>query len=501
MTVRVRFAPSPTGYLHIGSARSALFTWMYARRFNGAFILRIEDTDLKRTVEGAIEEFKRSFQWLGIDWDEGPDIGGDYGPYIQTQRAELYQKWANWLVDQGYAYRCYCTAAELAERRKASKGGKEAAAGYDRRCRYLTGEERSEREARGLEYAIRFKMPLEGTTIVPDLLRGDIEFDNSQVSDYVLLKSNGLPTYHLAHMVDDHYMKITHVTRGVEWISTAPLHINLYQAFGWEPPIFVHLPLILSPSGKGKLSKRTQAFDDSGHQVLVRVEEFREAGYLPQALVNFLANVGWSFGDDREKFAIEEAIARFDLADINPAETRLPYEKLDWLNGQYIQEMTAVELARALKPFLEDAGYEVDLDALTYLTPALSVRLKRLTDAVPSLRFLYVEERLSIEAAAFFDKRLDLTSARRAFAEAQEFVASLEPYDAEHIGQGLTTIGEQRTSNGKAGPFLGKMRLAVTGQQVSPPLFECMLAMGRERVVRRLEEAREILEGAGRSAE
>jgi glutamyl-tRNA synthetase len=469
---------------------------MYARHFDGAFILRIEDTDTKRTVEGAVEEFKRSFQWLGIDWDEGPDVGGDYGPYVQTERAELYQEWANWLVEHGHAYKCFCTAEELAQRREASKGGKQTAAGYDRRCRFLTAEELAQREAQELPYTIRFKMPIEGSTIVPDLLRGDIEFNNSQVSDYVILKSNGLPTYHLAHPVDDHFMEITHVTRGVEWLSTAPLHVNIFKAFGWDLPIYVHLPLILSPSGKGKLSKRTQAFDDSGHQVLVRVEEFPPAGYLPQAVVNFLANVGWSFGDDREKFTIQEAIQRFDLADINPAETRLPYEKLDWLNGQYIQELPAAELALALKPFLEEAGYEVDLQALTYLTPALSVRLKRLTDAIPTLRFLYVDEPLDLEASALTDKKLELTAARQAFAEAAEFVASVQPYDAEHISQGLIAIGERHTSNGKSGPFLGKMRLAVTGQQVSPPLFESMLAMGRDRVLARLKETYSILDGA-----
>jgi len=360
----------------------------------------------------------------------------------------------------------------------------------------LSAGERAEREAGELPYTIRFKMPIEGKTVVPDLLRGDIEFDNSQVSDYVILKSNGLPTYHLAHPVDDHFMEITHVTRGVEWLSTAPLHVNIFRAFGWDLPVYVHLPLILSPSGKGKLSKRTQAFDDAGHQVLVRVEEFPPAGYLPQAVVNFLANVGWSFGDDREKFTIPEAIERFDLADINPAETRLPYEKLDWLNGQYIQEMPPEELALALKPFLEEAGYQVDLQALTYLTPALSVRLKRLTDAIPSLRFLYVDEPLAVEASALVDKKLELAAACQAFAEAEEFLASVELYDAEHISQGLIAIGEHHTTNGKAGPLLGKMRLAVTGQQVSPPLFESMLAMGRDRVLARLKEVNAILHSA-----
>ena len=339
MNVRVRFAPSPTGYLHIGTARSALFTWMYARRFGGSFILRIEDTDLKRTREGALEDFKASLGWLGIDWDEGPDIGGEYGPYIQTERAPIYQKWAQWLIDNGYAYRCFCTAEELAERRAEVQAQKLSWIGYDRRCRTLPDAEVDARVAAGEAFAVRYKMPLDGSTVVPDLLRGDIVFENSQVADYVLLKSNGLPTYHLAHVVDDHLMEISHVTRGIEWMSTAPLHVNLFSAFGWDMPVYVHLPLIMNPSGKGKLSKRTQAFTDSGHKVLVRVEEFREAGYLSEAVVNFLANVGWSFGDNREMFTVEEAIQRFDLADLNPAETKLPYDKLDWLNGQYIQEL------------------------------------------------------------------------------------------------------------------------------------------------------------------
>lgn len=492
MSVRLRFAPSPTGYLHIGSARSALFSWMYARRFEGSFILRIEDTDLKRTREGALEDFEASLGWMGISWDEGPDIGGPHGPYVQTERAELYQKWANWLVDNGHAYKCFCTAEELAQRRDEVQAAKESWLGYDRRCRNLSAEEVAARE-KELDFAIRFKMPLEGTTTVPDLVRGDIVFENDQVPDYVLLKSNGLPTYHLAHPVDDHFMEISHITRGVEWISTAPLHVNVFKAFGWELPVYVHMPLILNPSGKGKLSKRTQAFDDAGQQVLVRVDEFREAGYLPEALVNFLANVGWSFGDDREKFTMEEAIPRFDLADINPAETRLPYEKLDWLNGQYIQEMEPRELAEALLPFLEKAGYDVDIDALTYLTPSLSVRLKRLSDAVPLLRFLYVEEPLSATVDDLTDNKLDLEAAQEAFGLAREFVATVESYDLETIGSGLRLIGEHNTSNGKAGPFLGRMRLAVTNQKVSPPLFEAMLAMGRQRVLARLDEAQAIL--------
>jgi glutamyl-tRNA synthetase len=489
MTVRLRFAPSPTGYLHIGGARSALFTWMYARRHNGQFILRIEDTDLKRTKTGAIEDIMASLRWLGLDWDEGPDIGGPYGPYIQTERAELYQEWGHWLVEHGHAYKCFCTAEELALAREESDSG-----GYNRRCRNLSAAEIAERETAGLEYVIRHKMPLEGTTIIPDLVRGDVVFDNSQLTDFVLLKSNGLPTYHLAHVVDDHFMEITHITRGIEWLSTAPVHVNLFQAFGWEKPVYVHLPVILSPSGKGKLSKRTQAFNDAGHQILVRVEEFRDAGYLPEAVVNFLANVGWSFGDDREKFTIEEAIARFDLSAINPAETRLPYEKLDWLNGQYIQELSPERLAIALRPFLEAEGYEVNVEALLQIAPTLNVRLKRLPEAVEMLRFLFEDELPVLTADEITDNKLGQAAAREAFSETRRFIETLNPYTAEKIGAGLQEIGERHTSNGKAGPFLGRMRQAMTGQKVSPPLFESMQALGRERTLAHLDNALSVLE-------
>ena len=263
--------------------------------------------------------------------------------------------------------------------------------------------------------------------------------------------------------------------------------------FGWDLPIYVHLPVILNPSGKGKLSKRTQAFTDAGHQVYVRVEEFIEAGYLPAALVNFLANVGWSFGDDREKFTMAQAIPRFDLKDINPAETKLPYEKLDWLNGQYIQDMTATELALALEPFLEAAGYQVDLSALQYLTPSLAVRLKRLTDAVPLLHFLYSDNLPLHSIDQLTDKKLPHFAAIKAYRQAYTFIAEIDPYDLQTIGPGLSAIGEAHTTTGKAGPFLGRLRLAVTGQKVSPPLYESMLALGRSRTLSRLQRAIDVL--------
>jgi glutamyl-tRNA synthetase len=492
MTIRTRFAPSPTGYLHIGGARTALFNWMLARRHGGVFFVRIEDTDQKRSVPGAVENILESLRWLGLDWAEGPDVGGPHGPYVQTERAALHQEWAHWLVAQGHAYKCFCTAAELAEMRAAQQAAGQRS-GYDRRCRDLTAADLVAREAAGQSYVVRFKMPLAGETVVPDQIRGNITFQNSRLNDEVLLKSDGLPTYHLAHVVDDHFMETSHIMRSDEWINTTPLHVNVFRAFGWPLPVFAHMPVVLNPSGKGKLSKRTQAFSDEGQQVLVRVEEFREAGYLPQAVVNFLANVGWTFGDDREKFTIEEALDRFDLDDISPAPTQLPYSKLDWLNGQYIQEMEPLELAKAVKPFLEKAGYEVNVAPLLVIIPSLRVRLKRLTDAVDFLRFLFEDEPLQVTAADLTDKNLSHQAARAAFRQAREYLRQVEAYTLDHLQAGLSAIGEENTTNGKSGPFLGKLRLAVTGQPVSPPLYESMLALGRQRVLQRLEDAVRIL--------
>ena len=489
MMVRVRFAPSPTGYLHIGGARTALYNWMFARKHGGRFILRIEDTDQKRTVKGAIEAIMDGLRWLGLDWDEGPDVGGPYGPYIQSQRAALYREWAEWLLERGYAYKCFCTADELKARRAAAKAAR-GDQSYDRRCRMLSAADVAAREADGLPHVVRFKAPTEGATVIPDVIRGDITVPNSQIADAVLLKSDGLPTYHLANVVDDHFMAISHILRADEWISSAPLHLALYAALGWEHPIYAHLPLVLNPSGKGKLSKRAQAFDDQGRQVLVKVEEFRDAGYLPQALNNFLANVGWSFGDDREIFPIEEAIPRFAIEDINPAPTRLPYDKLDWLTGQWIQMMEPLELARAVRPVLARQGHEVGAEALLAVAPALKVRLKKLTDAEGFLRFLWDDEAGGFAAPAadrLVSAKLPADAARRGLQAARDLIAAAQPLDVATLSAGLTAVGESVTANGKAGPFLGALRLAITGQDVSPPVFESIVALGRGRALARLD--------------
>ena len=487
MTVRVRFAPSPTGYLHIGGARTALFNWLFARHHDGKLILRIEDTDQKRTIAGAMEEQMASLRWLGIEWDEGPDVGGDYGPYIQSQRTDLYQKYAQQLLDLGMAYKCFATPAELKQMREEQKA-KGLPLGYDRRYRDTPTEEVARLEEEGRSYVIRFKMPLDGETVLPDQVRGDIVYPNKQLTDLVLLKADGFPTYHLANVVDDHLMEITHIMRADEWINTGPLHIHIYRAFGWDHPVYAHLPVVLSPSGKGKLSKRDQAFADGSTNVLVQVREYKAAGFLPEAVVNFISNVGWSFGDDTEMYTTEESIPRFDINGINPSPTKLPFTKLEWLNGQYIQQMSDLELAKALKPYLEDAGYEVNLETLLIVAPSINVRLKQLTDAVEKLAFLFKDELDPVTLADVTHKQMPAESALPAYKAVRDFVAATDDYAVDNIADHLRAIGEKATANGKAGPFLGSLRHGLTGQKVSPPLFESMAALGRERVLARMDE-------------
>ena len=485
MTVRVRFAPSPTGYLHIGGARTALFNWMFARKHGGKFILRIEDTDRSRFQPYALEDMMRSLRWLGLDWDEGPEVGGEYGPYIQSERTELYQKWAYWLLEQGYAYKDFTSAEELESLREQQKENRESQ-GYDRRDRNLSAEQVAEKEADGQPFTIRFKAPLEGETTFYDEIRGNITFSNSQIQDQILLKSDGFPTYHLANVVDDHFMHITHIMRAEEWINSAPLHHQLYAAFGWEMPKIAHLPVILSPSGKGKLSKRDLAFQEDNVTVLVQLRDYISAGYLPEAVVNFLANVGWSFGDDVEKFTMAEALPRFELRDINPAPTKLPFSKLEWLNGQYIQEIDSAELATAITPILQNEGWEFDPKALPLAMPALKVRLKKFSDALTFLQFLD-DERWSVDPTQLSHKKIDSADLINAFVAIKQLLSSAEsPFDADFLAQSITTIGEQTNAQGKAGPFLGVLRYGVTGQTVSPPLFESMLLLGRTRTLERI---------------
>jgi len=490
--VRVRFAPSPTGFLHIGGARTALFNWLFARHHGGTFILRIEDTDRKRYVPEALNYLLDSLRWLGLDWDEGPEVGGDYGPYFQSERLELYHQWASWLVENDFAYRCYCTPEELAAMREEQRR-RGLPPGYNRHCRYLTPAERAAKEAEGRSYVIRAKMPLEGSTTVYDLIRGEITFDNKNLDDFVLLKSDGYPTYHLANVIDDHFMGITHIMRASEWISSAPRHALLYRAFGWEMPKLAHLPLILNPSGKGKLSKRKK--QAGNEEILVNVQEYREAGFLPDAVFNFLANIGWSYDGKTEIFTREQAVARFDIKDINPTAAALPFSKMEWLNGMYIRQMDIPSLTAALLPFLAKSleRSEETLAAderLPLLVKLVQERIKRLTDAADIIRFAFVDQ-LTYDTKNLVAKKLTPAESLAALQEATRRIEALPAFTEKALE---TTLRAQVAESGlKAGQLFNILRWAVTGQKVAPPLFGSMVAIGRETTVRRLQEAAQRL--------
>lgn len=483
-TVRTRYAPSPTGPQHIGGIRSALFSWLFARRHGGQFLLRIEDTDQKRSVPGSIEMILQAFDWLGLDIDEGPRQGGACGPYIQSERLELYQTWADWLVAQGQAYKCFATAEELAAMRQAGTG-------YDRRYRDLPADRAEDLEAQGKTFVIRFKMPLAGKTMGEDIIRGSVEFDNAKLQDAVLLKSDGFPTYHLAHIVDDHHMRISHVTRAVEWLPSFPLHLRMWEAFGWQKPQYAHLPVLLNPNGKGKLSKRKQQFADSrGKSVPVLAQEFMDAGYLPEAVLNFLTNIGWNFGEDREIFSTAQAIKRFDLKDVNPANSAYPIAKLDWLNGQYMQRADADYLARLLKPKLEAAGYAVDEERLRKVVPILRVRLKTLNDVAPMAGFFFADWRAfqAPELDLLIQRKMDGSSTAEILRGALPILEQLDG-SFRHEAQHAAMADYAKASGYKNGQVFGTLRAAVTGQKISPPTFETMEILGKAESIRRIELA------------
>ncbi len=489
--VRTRYAPSPTGPQHIGGMRSALFAWLFARRHGGQFILRIEDTDRKRTVPGSLEYILESFDWLGIDIDEGPRQGGAYGPYVQSERLELYQSWAQWLVKEGHAYKCFATADELAEMRQAGRG-------YDRRYRDLPAGKVAELEAGDLPCVIRFKMPLTGETIGEDIIRGRVKFDNAELQDAVLLKSDGFPTYHLAHIVDDYHMKISHITRAVEWLPSFPLHIQIWKALGWEMPQFAHLPVMLNPNGKGKLSKRMARFTDSdGKSVPVLVQEFIDAGYLPEAVLNFLSNIGWNFGDNQEIFTTAQAIERFDLKDVNPANSAYPIAKLDWLNSQYIQEADVDYLSGLLQPILEGAGYQVDQERLRQVVPILQVRMKTLQDVLPMAGFFFADWNAfeAPPADILIQRKMNNETTVEVLDGAMQLLERLDDFSS--TAQHAAMAEYAKASGFKNGQVFGSLRAAVTGQKVSPPTFETMEILGQAESIRRIKLAlRSLLERA-----
>ena len=478
--VRVRIAPSPTGYFHVGSARTALFNWLFARKHGGRFIVRVEDTDRSRYNPEAVSDLAASLRWLGLDWDEGPEVGGDYGPYVQSERQSLYQRYADWLLQEGHAYPCYCSPERLAAVREEQRKAKQDV-GYDRHCRGLTAAQRAEREAQGITPVLRLKAPLTGQTTFHDVVYGAITVENETLEDLVLLKSDGFPTYHLAVVVDDHLMEISHIMRGDEWLPTVPNRIVLYNALGWQPPIYAHLPLILAPTGKGKLSKRHGG---------VEIREFRRQGYLPEAMVNYLARVGWSYDDKTEIFSREELIRYFDLPGINNSPARFSYERLEWMNAYYIRHLDANDLAGRLAPVLSQAGFEATAADLRPMVPLVQERLKTLNEAVDWLDFFFQDE-IAYDAGQLIGKKMDAGGSLLALRQARETLAALPDFDAETIDPALRALAEEQGL--KVGQLLGIIRVAVSGKNVAPPLFETLAILGRERTLARIDRGIEAL--------
>ena len=483
-TVRVRFAPSPTGEPHIGNIRTALFNWLFARHRGGSFIVRIEDTDRNRLVPGALEAILSALRWLGLDWDEGPEVGGPYGPYFQSERLPLYQEAAERLVASGAAYPCYCSPERLKEMREEQERRKEPPR-YDRRCRFLTPDEGAAQQADGAPMVIRFAVPLTGESGFNDLIRGPITFDNAVLDDFVMLKSDGFPTYHLANVVDDHAMRITHVMRADEWISSTPRHVLLYEALGHQPPAFAHLPMILGPD-RSKLSKRHGA---------TAVAAYEQAGHLPEALVNFLALLGWSLDAETEILSRDDLIAHFDIDRIGHTSAIFNTEKLDWLNGVYIRKLSVGELTDQLLPFLDRdlpaaVSRPIDRKYLRRIVPLIQERLKRLGEAADLTAFFF-EDGLTYQPVQLRVKGLSADAARSGLEQARDRLSNLAEWSHETLESALRQLA---TDLGvKTGQLFGLLRVAVTGRTIAPPLFETMAVLGPERTLRRISAALEVM--------
>lgn len=481
--VRVRIAPSPTGLPHIGTFRTFLFNWLFARKNGGTFVVRIEDTDREREVPGAIDALLDAVEWIGLDWDEGPRVGGPYGPYLQSERLPIYYEQVDRLIRDGAAYRCYCSTERLDALRKEQQARKEPP-GYDRLCRHLTAAERAAREADGGPSVVRFAVPMDGATTFDDVIHGEVTWENRVLDDFVILKSDAFPTYHLAHLVDDHLMAISHVLRGDEWISSTPRHLLLYAALGWEPPVFAHLPAILGPDRK-KLSKR---HGPTG------IAAFQETGYLPEALLNYLALCGWSTGDDEEIFTLPELVERFSLDRVSRTGGIFDHEKLDWFNGKYIRVLPAAELARRMRRFIANPPVAADDEYLVAVAGLVQERLRRLAEADELTAFFFADG-LDYEPALLVQKGTTAEQTAEALRRSADLARTAPSF---HAGDLEPPYRELCAELGlKPTQLFMSIRVACTGRTATPPLFETMEVLGRERVLRRLDHAVGLLSTEG----
>lgn len=472
--IRIRFAPSPTGFLHIGNFRVALFDYLIAKNLDGELILRIEDTDQKREVEGAAEKLIKVLTDFGINFDEGPHVGGPHKPYTQSERLAVYKKYSDQLLKEGKVYRCFCTEERLTEMR-ANQEANKLAPRYDRFCRDLSPEESDKRAAAGEPYVIRQKMPLEGKITVHDELRGDVTFNVNDLDDQVLIKSNGVPTYQFASVIDDHTMEISHVTRGDEWLPSYPKNILLYQALDWTAPKFIHFPLILNKEG-GKLSKRKGD---------VFVEDYLAKGYLPEAIINFCALLGWHPKGDNEILSLDKLVKEFFIDGIGISPAIFDIEKLNYYNGYYIRQKRNEELVNLCKPYLEEANYNLNNTHLDRIVTVNSDRLKTLSDIVTTSAFFFTE--LNYDPNLLLWKNLTLEDVKN---NLQEIISILEKISEDNWTK--ENLEEEifmylKSNDKKNGDYLWPWRVAVTGEKNSPSPFEVSWALGKEKTITRIK--------------
>ncbi len=473
---RVRFAPSPTGYLHVGGLRTALYNFLFAKNKGGKFVLRIEDTDRNRYVEGAVEKLISALDWVGLDYDEGPSKGGDYGPYFQSERLDIYKAHVEKLINENHAYYCFCSPERIQNLREEQQKQK-LQAKYDKHCLNLSKEEVEEKLAGGVSHVVRLNVPSNQKVEVDDMIRGHVEFDSNVVDDQILLKSDGYPTYHLANVVDDHLMKITHVIRGEEWLSSTPKHILLYDFFGWEKPEFAHLPLLLNPD-KSKLSKR---------QGDVAVEDYRDKGYLKEALLNFVALLGWNAGDDKEFYLLDELIDKFSIERVNKSGAVFNVEKLNWLNAEHLRQKSGSELLGMLKEELIKSPYsdlQLTDEYLLHIISSMKERVSFVHEFIDQCPYFY---KAPIEYdEAVLKKRWKEDSPAHLKKLVAEFSKLNNPAKEDFENVLRSTAEELEIGTGK---LIHPVRLAVSGVGKGPGLFDLLFILGKDEVIKRINTA------------
>lgn len=472
--VRTRFAPSPTGFMHVGNLRTALYEYLVAKSQGGTFVLRIEDTDQERYVEGAVDVIYKTLATAGLKHDEGPDVGGDYGPYVQSERKDMYLPYAEQLIREGKAYRCFCTKERLEKIQSETVGG-----GYDRHCRDLSEEEIQANLDAGVPYVIRQKMPIEGSTTFVDAVFGEITVDNSELQDQILIKQDGYPTYNFANVIDDHTMGITHVVRGSEYLSSTPKYNLLYEAFGWEIPTYIHLPLINGKNEDGSVSKLSKRHGSTGFEDLIR------EGYLPEAIINYIALLGWCPKDNQEIFTLDELTKAFDIAGISKSPSVFDYDKLEWFNGEYIKAMTDEEFADICAPYFKEALGDTDIDYVK-LASILKQRTTKLTDIPEKIDFFKALP--DYEKELFYNKK-SKTNAENAPTMLQavfDELKALPSWDHDSIHEAL--IGLAQKLEVKNGTVMWPARISVAGKTVTPGgAIEILELLGRDESLRRME--------------